>query len=65
MKNETPKVATPITASDVLAVVAKSEVIPSTAVRPEPSNTPKSEILPLTTFPRHHSMTLPATEKMW
>jgi hypothetical protein len=33
MKNETPKVTTPITATDVLAVAAKSEVMPSTFTR--------------------------------
>jgi hypothetical protein len=33
MKNDTPKVTTPITATDILAVAAKSEVVPTTFTR--------------------------------
>jgi hypothetical protein len=33
MKNETPKVTTPITATDILAVAAKSEVVPTVLTR--------------------------------
>jgi len=33
MKNETPKVTTPITATDILAVAAKSEIVPTTFTR--------------------------------
>ena len=33
MKNETPKATTPITATDVIAAAAKSEVMPSTLSR--------------------------------
>jgi hypothetical protein len=43
MKNETPKVTTPITATDILAVAAKSEVVPTVLTRHHSIDTTKIE----------------------
>ena len=43
MKNETPKVTTPITATDVLAVVAKSEIVPTGFTRHDSTGSTKSQ----------------------
>jgi len=43
MKNETPKVTTPITATDVIALAAKSEIVPTTFSRHDSIDNTKTE----------------------
>ncbi|UJR31952.1 hypothetical protein I4U23_019425 [Adineta vaga] len=62
MKNETPKLTTPTTATDNIPAAAKSEMLPSITTRPDSLDTPQSEIL-APTLARHNSLHNPITKK--